>query len=618
MKEPIPVLPRIHGTADVRKLNSEELEQLCTDIRHRLIDTVSRTGGHLSSNLGVVELTVALHKMFDLHRDQIVWDVGHQCYAHKLLTGRGERFDTLRQEGGIAGFPRPEESDCDAFVVGHSSTSVSAANGMAKAKALSGEDSYVVVVIGDGALTGGMAYEGLSNAGRSKDRLIVILNDNQMSINANVGFVARHLAVLRARPSYLRMKNGFARVVRHIPLIGQPIYKTLLHTKLSLKRSLYKRGDWFEQMGFYYLGPIDGHDLPALQNALQSAKAIQGPVLLHVQTKKGKGYTFAEKSPDRFHGVAPFDVDTGEVGASGKTSFSGVFGKTLCELAAEDPRICAITAAMTDGTGLNEFNRLYRKRCFDVGIAEEHAVTFASGLAKNDMLPVFAVYSPFLQRSYDQLLNDTALNGNHIVLAIDRAGAVPDDGETHQGIFDVPFLTTIPDVTIFSPSTYAELQLRLKQAIYDVPGIAAVRYPKGEEWPLPVSFKPDFAPFILWDKPGVEVLVISYGRLFALAAEAAQAYPAALLKLNTIHPLDEELPTLLTRYPRIVFAEEGSEAGGIAEALAVRLLKAGYRGIYRWRGFRSIPTTSKVMPALTCAGLDAASLSAWIREVLHE
>ena len=618
MKEPIPVLPRIHGTADVRKLNNEELEQLCADIRRRLIDTVSHTGGHLSSNLGVVELTVALHKTFDLPRDQIVWDVGHQCYAHKLLTGRGERFDTLRQEGGIAGFPRPEESDCDTFVVGHSSTSVSAANGMAKAKALSGDDGFVVAVIGDGALTGGMAYEGLSNAGRSKDRLIVILNDNQMSINANVGFVARHLAVLRARPSYLRLKNGFARVVRHIPLIGKPIYKTLLHTKLSLKRSLYKRGDWFEQMGFYYLGPIDGHDLPALQNALRSAKDIRGPVLLHVQTKKGKGYTFAERSPDRFHGVGPFDVDTGEAGASGKTSFSGVFGKTLCELAAEDPRICAITAAMTDGTGLNEFNQLYRKRCFDVGIAEEHAVTFASGLAKNDMLPVFAVYSPFLQRSYDQLLNDTALNGNHVVLAIDRAGAVPDDGETHQGIFDVPFLTTIPNVTVFSPSTYAELQLRLKQALYDVSGIAAVRYPKGEEWALPVPFKPDFAPFNLWDKPGAEVLVISYGRLFALAAEAAQAYPAALLKLNTIHPLDEALPELVARYPRIVFAEEGSEAGGIAEALAARLLKAGYRGIYRWRGFNAVPTTSKVMPALTRAGLDAASLSAWIGEVLHE
>ncbi|MBP3388858.1 MAG: 1-deoxy-D-xylulose-5-phosphate synthase [Clostridia bacterium] len=617
MKEREPVLPQIGGTTDVRQLNSEELEQLCLDIRRKLLDTVPRTGGHLSSNLGVVELTVALHKEFCLPRDQIVWDVGHQCYPHKLLTGRGERFDTLRQEGGIAGFPRPEESDCDVFVVGHSSTSVSAANGMAKAKALAGDDGYVIAVIGDGALTGGMAYEGLSNAGRSKDRLIVILNDNQMSINANVGFVARHLAVLRSRPSYLRLKNAFAKIVRHVPLIGKPIYKTLLYTKLSLKRSLYKRGDWFEQMGFYYLGPIDGHNLPALQNALRSAKEIPGPVLLHVETKKGKGYSYAEKSPDQFHGVSPFDVETGETKSAGR-SFSAVFGETMCALAKDDPRICAITAAMTDGTGLNEFNRLYRKRCFDVGIAEEHAVTFASGLAKNQMLPVFAVYSPFLQRSYDQLLNDTALNDNHIVLAIDRAGAVPDDGETHQGIFDVPFLTTIPGVTIFSPSTFSELQLRLKQAIYDIPGIAAVRYPKGEEWTLPTPYEPDFAPFTLWDKPDAKVLVISYGRLFALAAQAAQDKPVALLKLNTIHPLDESLPALLMRYPRILFAEECSEQGGVAQILAAALLNAGYHGVYRWRGFKNVPTTSKVMPALVHAGLDAASLSCWIEETIHE
>ena len=613
-----PVLPRIHGTEDVKKLNMEELEQLCRDIRHRLVQTVSLTGGHLSSNLGVVELTVALHNAFDPPHDQIVWDVGHQCYAHKLLTGRSDRFDSLRQEGGIAGFPRPEESDCDVFVVGHSSTSVSAANGMAKAKALSGDDGYVVAVIGDGALTGGLAYEGLSNAGRSKDRLIVILNDNQMSISVNVGFVARHLAVLRARPSYLRFKNVLARLVRHVPLIGRPIYKTLLHTKMSLKRTLYKNSSWFEQMGYYYLGPIDGHNLSALQNALQTAREIPGPVLLHVKTKKGKGYSFAEKFPDRFHGVSPFDVSTGETAALKHPTFSGVFGETLCELAQEDKRICAITAAMTGGTGLTAFAQRFHKRWFDVGIAEEHAVTFASGLAKNHMLPVFAVYSSFLQRSYDQLLNDTALNNNHIVLAIDRAGVVPDDGETHQGIFDVPFLTTIPHTTIFSPTTLDELRLMLRRAIYDVSGIAVVRYPKGEEWSLPMPYEPDLAPFTLWDKPDTKALVISYGRQFALTASAAQKHPVALLKLNCIHPLDAQLPALVSRYPRVIFAEESSEVGGVAQALAAKLMHMGYRGIYRWRGLKAVSTTSKVMPALASAGLDEASLSAWIEEVLNE
>ena len=418
MQENSPVLPRIHGTEDVRKLNMEELEQLCRDVRARLLQTVSQTGGHLSSNLGVVELTVALHHTFCLPHDQIVWDVGHQCYTHKLLTGRNDRFDTLRQEGGLSGFPCPAESPCDVFVAGHSSTSVSAALGMAEAKALSGDDGYVVAVIGDGALTGGLAYEGLSNAGRSKDRLIVILNDNGMSINANVGFVARHLAVLRARPSYLRLKNGFARAVRHIPLIGKPLHRALLHTKMNLKRSLYKESSWFEQLGFYYLGPIDGHSLPALLNALQSAREITGPVLLHVETKKGKGYTPAERSPDRFHGVSPFDPATGETAPPPSVSFSHVFGEELTRLAEKDSRICAITAAMTDGTGLSEFARRFRNRCFDVGIAEEHAVTFSSGLARNGMLPVFAVYSPFLQRCYDQLLNDTALNHTHIVLAV--------------------------------------------------------------------------------------------------------------------------------------------------------------------------------------------------------
>lgn len=612
MRELHPVLPRIHGPADVQKLNMEEMEQLCRDIRARLLETVSQTGGHLSSNLGVVELTVALHHVFHLPVDQIVWDVGHQCYTHKLLTGRNDVFGTLRQEGGLSGFPCPGESEYDVFVAGHSSTSVSAAAGMAKAKTLCGDNGYVVAVIGDGALTGGLAYEGLSNAGRSKDRLIVILNDNGMSINANVGFVARHLAVLRARPSYLRLKNSFARAVRHVPLIGRPLYRALLHTKLNLKRSLYKESSWFEQMGFYYLGPIDGHSLPALQNALQSAREITGPVLLHVETKKGKGYVPAERSPDRFHGVSPFELSTGETAPSASASFSHVFGEELSRLAEKDDRICAVTAAMTDGTGLGDFAKRFRKRCFDVGIAEEHAVTFASGLSRNGMLPVFAVYSPFLQRSYDQLLNDTSLNHTHIVLAVDRAGAVPDDGETHQGIFDVPFLSTIPGVTIFSPSTYGELRVQLRQALYDTPGIAVVRYPKGQDWPLPVPFRSAGEAYTVWEKPEAQAVVLSYGRLFALAAQAADGLPVSLLKLNRIYPMDPQMIDRLSRYKHVLFAEEGSAEGGIGQRLAAVLAQQNFSGRFHLRAFTQTPSVSKVPSALSRAGLDRDSLAAWI------
>ena len=609
------LLDRVQSTADVKTLTENELEQLCTEIRQCLIHTVAQTGGHLASNLGVVELTVALHRMFSLPHDQIVWDVGHQCYTHKLLTGRREGFAHLRQEEGVAGFPRPNESDCDAFVTGHSSTSVSAANGMAKAKTLTGDDGYVVAVIGDGALTGGLAYEGLSNAGRSKDRLIVILNDNRMSISTNVGFVARHLAVLRTRPRYLQWKNRTARALRHIPLLGKPIYKALLRTKLSLKRLLYKNSSWFEQMGYYYLGPVEGHNLTALQNALQTARDITGPVLLHVQTVKGKGYTFAEQSPDKFHGIAPFDVETGEAKHSG-TSFSHVFGETMCHLAEDDERVCAITAAMTDGTGLGAFAEKYHKRCFDVGIAEEHAVTFASGLAKNGVLPVFAVYSTFLQRSYDQILNDTALNGTHVVLAVDRAGAVPSDGETHQGVFDVPFLKTIPQVTIFSPTTYEELSLRLRQAIYDVDGVAVVRYPKGEEWPLPFQYQPDYGGFTVWDKPSAKTAVISYGRLFANVAQAAQDKNVALIKLNKVFPIASELVAALQKYDTILFAEESCEEGSISQALGELLLESGFGGRYWRRGIKAVPSTASASRALEKEELDVASLSTWMQEAL--
>ena len=597
---------------ELKTLKIPELEALCQEIRDVLIHTVSQTGGHLSSNLGVVELTVAMHRVFDLPHDQIVWDVGHQCYIHKLLTGRADRFSTIRKEGGLSGFPRPDESPYDSFIVGHSSTAVSAANGLAKAKALSGDNGYVVAVLGDGALTGGLAYEGLSNAGRSRDRLIVVLNDNRMSISRNVGFVARHLATLRSRPRYVRFKNRFGKVMSHIPLVGRGLYTLLLGAKTKLKNMVYHNSTLFEEMGFYYLGPINGHNLSDLTRALQAAKNITRPVLLHVETVKGKGYEYAMKSPDVYHGVTAFDVETGKTPPSGP-SFSSVFADNLTALAKEDETICAITAAMKSGTGLQNFAEQFPDRFFDVGIAEEHAVTFASGLAQNGMLPVFAVYSTFLQRSYDQILNDTAIIGSHIVLAVDRAGVVPDDGETHQGIFDVPFLTTIPGVTIYSPASFQELAIHLKQALYDVKGIAVVRYPKGGELPCPVEFEPDYKPFTLLHAGGSRMLLVTYGRIFHSVLAAAEELSAkgirvSVLKLNRIQPLDPECITLAMGYQRVFFFEEGYRSGGIAEHFGAGLMERRYFGVYEIHAIESFIPTCTASSGLRRAGLDIDSI----------
>lgn len=607
------ILSRIHSPADLKDLKYPELTALCGELRELLIQTVSQTGGHLSSNLGVVELTVALHKVFDVPTDQLVWDVGHQCYVHKLLTGRMERFGTLRQEGGISGFPKPSESPYDSFIVGHSSTAVSAANGMAKAKHLTGEDGYVVAILGDGALTGGLAYEGLSNAGRSKDKLIVILNDNRMSISRNVGFVARYLANLRARPRYVRFKNAVGNFVSHIPLVGKGLYNCLIRVKTKLKQAVYKSSSLFEEMGFHYLGPIDGHDLRDLNKALETAKKINRPVLLHVETVKGKGYPFAMESPDTFHGVGRFDVETGMT-PEASPSFSSVFGACLCRLAREDSTICAITAAMKSGTGLQEFSQEYPERFFDVGIAESHAVTFSSGLACGGILPVFAVYSTFLQRSYDQILNDTAIIGNHIVLAIDRAGLVPDDGETHQGIFDVPFLSTIPGVTIYSPSSFAELEINLKQALYDVKGIAAVRYPKGGELPCPAGYTPNFKPYTYLRCGKTNMLLVTYGRIFANVLTAAKQLAeeedtlVSVLKLTRIQPLDGDCARIARRYSHVLFFEEGSRRGGIGEYFGSLLMHERFSGEYRVIAVDGFPSTASSEAALRHAGLDVEGI----------
>ena len=611
-------IDQIHSPEDIRGMTLPELDALCAELRKTLVQTVSKTGGHLSSNLGVVELTVALHKMLDTPRDRIVWDVGHQCYVHKLLTGRCGRFDTLRQTGGISGFPKPEESEYDTFIAGHSSTAVSAANGMAKAKTLSGDGGYVVAVLGDGALTGGLAYEGLSNAGRSSDRLIVVLNDNRMSINKNVGFVARHLATLRSRPRYVRFKMGVSNLIARIPLIGKPIQRLFVWVKSRLTNALYHSSTLFEEMGFYYLGPVDGHNLHDLTAALQTAKNLSRPVLLHVETVKGKGYSFAMQNPDTYHGVTGFDIETGKTPPSSR-SFSSAMGDSLSRLAQEDLRICAITAAMKSGTCLTKFAERYPVRFFDVGIAEEHAVTFASGLATGGMLPVFAVYSTFLQRCYDQILNDTAIMNNHIVLAVDRAGIVPDDGETHQGVFDVPFLTTIPHVTIYSPSTFSELDINLKQALYDAAGIAVVRYPKGGELPGCEGFEPDYKPYTHLKNAGARILLITYGRLFSHAMIAAKELadenvPVSLLKLTRIWPLPEECVSIAADYDQVLFFEEGSGQGGIGQAFESRLLEIGFGGRSFCRAIDEFIPACTTSAGFRRTGLDVDGMIEAIRE----
>ena len=601
------ILQNIQSPQDVRNLSIGEMDKLCEELRGKIIETVSENGGHLSSNLGVVELTVALHKQFDLPQDRIVWDVGHQCYCHKLLTGRAKQFDTLRKSGGISGFPSPKESEYDTFVMGHSSTSISAALGMAKANTLAGNENYVVAVIGDGAITGGLAYEGLCNGGRDNDRLIVVLNDNRMSINRNVGFVARHLASLRSRPRYVKAKKDVGNALAAIPLIGKPARRLLTRGKLQLKQAVYQNSSVFEEMGYYYLGPVDGHDLNDLLSALQTAKNLNRPVLLHVETNKGQGYSPALENPDIYHGVSGFQRETGRTTRGGRC-FSQVAGESLCTLAKDDEKLCVVTAAMTDGTGLSTFAKQYPNRFFDVGIAEEHAVTFASGMATNGLSPVFAVYSTFLQRAYDQLLNDTAIMNNHIVLAIDRAGLVPDDGETHQGLFDVPFLSTIPNTTVFAPSTFEELSLHLKQAVYDTKGIAAVRYPKGGEFPALAMYQPTDRPFTHFRNQHARTLVITYGRLFSNVLQAVRQLrdemPLSVMKLNRIHPLPKEVFKLIEQYHRVVFFEEGAREGGVAAQLGAKLMERKYRGTYEFYTIDSFVPACTVEEGLAQCGLD--------------
>ena len=469
------MLEAIHSPDDLKKLNYTELNQLCREIRTLLVDTVSKTGGHLASNLGTVELSVALNRVYDASKDRILFDVGHQCYTHKILNGRMENFGTLRQFGGISGFPKPYESDADAFIAGHASDSVSVALGMAKARSLLHQNYDVCAVIGDGALTGGLAYEGIENVAASLEPIVIILNDNAMSINGNVGGMTRVLSRMRLSEGYSGLKKKY----RDLVGIDSDVYRFGHRVKEELKKKLFA-GNMFSALGLNYLGPIDGHDLKELESAIRLAKSLRMPVLLHVITQKGKGCHYAEAHPDIYHGIGPFNKVNGKP-LSVTEGFGDVMGKELCALASQDERITAITAAMSDGTGLFAFSQHFPTRFFDVGIAEGHAVSMAAGMAKQGLIPVFAVYSSFLQRAYDMLLHDVSLQKLHVVFCVDRAGIVGNDGETHNGVFDIAFLSTVPGMKIFCPSSFRELKAMLRTAIYDCDGPVAIRYPRGGE-----------------------------------------------------------------------------------------------------------------------------------------
>ncbi len=578
-----PILSTIKSSHDVKRIAEQDVDALCAEIRDKLIDVVSVNGGHLSPNLGVVELTVAMHRVFDFPKDSVVWDVGHQSYTHKLLTGRFDRFDTLRTKDGISGFPKKEESPCDDFNTGHSSTSISAAFGIANAKAMKGDNSHTIAIIGDGSLTGGLAFEAMNNAGRFNKNFIVVLNDNKMSISKNVGAIPRYLTTVRIQPWYIRVKKFTERALSHIPFFGRLIKGVLRRSKSGLKNLIYKN-TLFDCFGFTYLGPIDGHNIEELENAFLAAKKIPSPALVHVVTKKGKGYQPAEDKPGEFHGIGQFDIDSGEPMSSHK-GFSAEFGKMLCKLAEKDDKICAITAAMTSGTGLQDFAKTHKNRFFDVGIAEEHAVTFGCGLASKGFRPVFAVYSTFLQRSYDQLIHDAALGHNHLVLAIDRAGIVGSDGETHQGVFDVSMLNTIPNSTIYSPAYFEGMRKSLHTALYVQKGLAAVRYPRGGELYRPEDFGEESIDYNIYGNPNARYLIVTYGRLFSYACKAKdalreQGLDVCILKLCKIKPISREAVFFASRFDEVWFFEEGVKNGGIARNFSDLIVFGGFKGRY--------------------------------------
>ena len=616
------MLESIHSPSDVKTLNYAQTRQLCDELRAFLVRSVAKTGGHLASNLGVVELTVAIHRVFDTSRDRLVFDVGHQCYVHKILTGRRERMDTLRQFGGLSGFPKPYESIHDAFVAGHASNSVSVALGMAKARTMRHEDYSVIALIGDGALGGGLSFEGLNNAGASGEPMIVILNDNGMSIAPNVGAVSRHLSRLRTQPGYYEFKKRYRQLLGG-SLVGGKLYQVSHDVKTALKKTLLPGSSMFESMGFAYMGPVDGHVVESLEQALRWAKEQRRPVLLHVRTVKGRGYAPAEERPADYHGVPPFAPDTGKPLRPAGPDFSHVFGAELTALAGEDGRVCAVTAAMQEGTGLTEFARKYPKRLFDVGIAEGHAVSMAGGMAKQGLVPVFAVYSSFLQRGYDQLMQDVALDGLLVVLGVDRAGLVGADGETHHGCFDALYLAQVPHMTVLCPASFAELRQMLRCAVLELTGPVAVRYPRGGEGAYRGCCGNETFTEL---RQGSDCTILTYGILINEALAAAEllhqaGIEARVVKLNAIAPLrNEEVLSALGHEKRLLVLEDCVGSGCVGQRLTAILAQQGCAPdkLFLKNLGDTIPCHGSVPQLYAQCGLDAASVAEALKEACHE
>ena len=620
------ILDKIRSHSDLRALNEEQRQQLCSQLREFLIENVSRTGGHVASNLGVVELTVAIETVYDTAVDRLVFDVGHQSYIHKILTGRKDYFGSLRQFGGIAGFPKPSESNTDAFTAGHASSSVSIALGMARARTLSGQKYDVVALMGDGAATGGMAYEGLNDAGVSGEPLVVILNDNALSIDRNVGGMAYHLRKLRSKERYLGMKEHYRNLLLKIPG-GRGVYRVTRNIKDRLRRMLIP-SNIFENMGFTYLGPVDGHDTENLIALLRIAKEMQRPVVVHVMTQKGKGYTHSEEHPKLFHGIGKFDPVSGEPMKSELYTFSNAFGDTVVSLAGRNEALCAITAAMPGGTGLLEFKSMYPKRLFDVGIAEEHAVSMAGGLAKQGMIPVVAIYSTFLQRAYDMILQDICMQRLHVILAVDRAGLVGEDGETHHGVNDVGFLRHAPGLTILCPASTAELKEMLTWAVEEQDGPVAIRYPRGgnlkyqsSEWVNSAEVLRSGA--LACHRKGNQATIVVYGTLLQNVMDAARilsqsGIETTVLRLMTIAPLPvAQISEQCTE--KVFVLEDTAAACSVAQTLAWELSKVrdGVQVSGIDLGHNYVPHGS-VEQLHKHYGLDAESVAEFIKEVLQD
>lgn len=565
------IIERVNSSADIKKLNETELDDLCREIREFLIKNVSQTGGHLASNLGTVELTVALHRVYDTAVDRVVFDVGHQSYTHKMITGRRGRFSTLRMHDGLSGFPKPYECVDDAFIAGHASNSISVATGMARARAFTGEKYDVVAIIGDGAMTGGLAYEGLEDAASCGEPMVIILNDNNMSISPNVGGMSRLLAAMRIKPAYVSFKRAYRGIMRHMPKLY-----SVNHSIKEWLKSWLLPVNTFSQMGFEYLGPVDGHDVKALESAIRLARDVNEPVILHVLTKKGKGCFYAEAHPDKYHGVGPFDPETGLI-KSGGVSFSDKFGEYMCAFAEADRRVCAITAAMCSGTGLEGFAERYPGHFVDIGIAEGHAAAMAAGMAKEGALPIFAVYSSFLQRAYDMLIHDVALQGLHVVFAVDRAGLVGSDGETHHGLFDASYLSTVPGMTIMCPASFKEQHDMLEKAIFTLTGPVAVRYPRGGEGEYTASSLADETLIA----SGGDVTIVCYGTLINQALEAARilkarGIEAEIIKLGVISPNSFSITlSSLKKTGRLIMPEESCAAGSVGARILALCAQEG-------------------------------------------